>query len=195
MLAGIRRKPEPASVSDYDKAKMRWTEVSSARNAVAHNIRRRHLAQSIAFYNEASQDRTARVREIAGADYIRLATRRPEEFARETRELEFQFEESAAAFAAEVDAWNSARRTESNRIARELQPSHRNAVKEIAAALESLSRAIGSERAVRAEFARLAPEPVSALLPGMSPTIGTLGEWASQPAQWSRSARKNGYLQ
>ena len=78
-----------------------------------------------------------------------------------SRQLGYEIEDSAKAFQAERDAFNEAVRTESNRIATELAPTHKAAVRRIATAIEELSRAVTAERAVREEFARLAPEQTS----------------------------------
>jgi hypothetical protein len=83
-------------------------------------------------------------------------------------------------------------------IALEMQPRHRAAVKSISMAIESLSRAIAAEEAVRYDFASRAPQTISTspLLPNYSDDLGTikLGVWEQSGKVGARSTRRRNNL-
>jgi hypothetical protein len=78
-----------------------------------------------------------------------------------------------------------------------LQPKHRAAVKQLAAAVEALSAAITAEREVRDEMqaSGLAANG-SGYLSDCSSQLGTgtLDEWSSRASAWARDMRRLGVL-
>ena len=126
--------------------------------------------------------------------FSRRRARRPKTWKMRSGSSATRSRTSAKAFQAERDAFNEAVRTESNRIATELAPTHKAAVRRIATAIEELSRAVTAERAVREEFARLAPEQTSARS-ALDGIWGSLADPNGMLSNWARTARKLGYLE
>lgn len=179
--------------SGFEAARRRYEQRTLPYLTMLEEERALAIAISLAAnYQDADADRCAAARVIA-AKYRKIAERQPEEARRRLEQIRYDIEEAAPQYRAEVDAWNAAKRDETNRIARELVPAHRAAVEAIGKAFEELSQAIESERTVRAELVRRAPEPASALLPDASPAIGVLAEWDSAPSTWARKIRNLGF--
>ena len=88
--------------------------------------------------------------------------------------------------------WERAQRSETNRVAVGLQDGHRVAVREIATALEALSRAVAGEREIHDELRRLAPMPESPNLPNMHGDLldAAVSEWGSTAWRWARRLQK-----
>jgi hypothetical protein len=155
-----KQKPDPPTA--WETAQARFRAAQETRSELVRSKEARELALSLARNPIAAKsDRVDDARKKA-APFLKTAARRPEVLEDEIRQLGYEIEDSAKAFQAERDAFNEAVRTESNRIATELAPTHKAAVRRIATAIEELSRAVTAERAVREEFARLAPEQTSA---------------------------------
>jgi hypothetical protein len=181
-------------MSDWDAAKARYTEKRAERERLETERRSLETALSLARNSQdADTDRCSAARQIAG-EYRRLAERRPEIVEAKLRQVTYELEDGAAEFQRETDVFNAAMRTESNRVARELQPTHREAVAGIISAVEALSRAVAAEREVRAEFYKRSPEPESALLPIVDGPFGALGEFNSLLSGYVRHVRRLGFL-
>jgi hypothetical protein len=192
MLARLTRQAE--TITEWQAAQARYRSATEERSKLLAELRSLELAASLANNpSDAQSPRTDAARRDA-AEYLALAKRRPETVAEKIRDLTYMIEDGAAAYRNEVDLYHAAMRAESNRVAAELAPAHRDTVRRVAKAIEELSRATAAERNVRAEFSRRAPEQVSARLPPLDGCWGTLGEWGSILSAWARTARKLGYL-
>lgn len=136
-----------------------------------------------------------RIREAAGEERLELARKKPRRALQRLEDARDDRDKFTAKYAAAAEAWAAAKRRETNRIARELQPQHRAAVQAIAKALEELSLAIFAERECRQELARRAPETQSAYLPDCTPpAIGALGDVGSPASAWAKQMRKLGVI-
>lgn len=175
MLRFARSPTPPPDPADFAKARDRHRSAIAKHQRLLERIEGMSIALAAGLGERKPPAHLAeRAAEFMGMRRPKLA----EEFAAAHDELAafkpwFQ-EESAA--------WQAALRHETDRVARDLQPQHRAAVKAITAAVESLSVAVAAEREVRAELERRAPLPQSAYLPDMSTGFSTLDEVGS--ASW-----------
>ena len=188
--------PDPLAPSaEYLAAVAHYREISERHAELFNAESGMRLARSMA----ASGD-NKRVPEKLRATahpYIKLARKRPEKISENLLDVQDELAEFLPIFFAETEAIAAAKRRETNRLAGLLQPRHRAAVREMASALEQLSRATEAEREVRAELARRAPLPTSPNLPDLSGELllGCMFEHDGRLWSWARHIRKLGILQ
>jgi hypothetical protein len=125
---------------------------------------------------------------------MRDAEKRPERLATTEADTLERLEVMEKNLDDESQAIAAARRRETDRLALELQPRHREACHEIGRALEALSLATVAEREARDELRRRAPLRESKYLPDMSSDllVGCLGDRESPAWRWRRTAHKVG---
>ena len=180
---------EPA-VSDFETAKARWKKIAGKRREML--ARHEGMAAALSLTSGESTRNVAQSVRDQAAPYLDLAGRRRRKLIGQIEDLVEEIEEFTRKNQDENEIWQAARRRETSRLAGELQPRHRAAVKAMAKALEALSLAMSDEIEVRADLARVAPERDSAKLPDCSTglAIGTLADWRSPASEWARNVRK-----
>ena len=187
-----RKAAEPAEpvLSEYQTAKARWAEIDGKFRELVEREEGIKLAVSLA--KSPDEKRVPQHLRDRAAPFMKLAQGRMFKRTRVLEALEDEILELAPKRAEESELWQQARRAETSRIALELQPRHRAAVKKIAALIENLSRAMEVESDVRAELARTAPEPESGYLPNCigGLNFGMLSEWGSPASQWAQGMRQ-----
>jgi hypothetical protein len=194
VLPRTSKSPDLSLSTAFLEKAAHWALIRDARNGDLEELRAQETGASLARNpDDAESDRCSAARAIAGS-FFDLARRRPEEVQASIRTLRRKIEDETLPYIREYDAWNMARRRETDRLAKLFEPKHRAAVEMIADALEALTAAIEAERSVRGELARVAPEPDSRFLPVLSPDIGILTDLNSTAAGWARYARQLGYL-
>ena len=173
MLARKTEADPLAPSARYRRAYARWSKGARRRNELTAKIDGIKLALSLTRYPGDATRVAVHLKEQA-APYFKAAEDHPKKLARELAATVKDHDELRAREApVETDRWEAERRLETNRIARELQPAHRDAARDLAAAVEALSEAIHAERAVRAELRVRAPLAESAYLPDLGRTLGT----------------------
>jgi hypothetical protein len=193
MLA--RRKTEPPpKLSPYETACQRWRGFDAKRKELIERIDGMRLAYSFARSEDMTQVPAHLVEKAK--PFMIEARRRPARLVENISELEDERAEQASVIQAERELHQAAQRAETNRIANELQPRHKAAVKAMAAAMEKLSQAIADEREVREELKKSAPLPNSAKLPDLFSDllVGTLADWGSPMWKWAKKVRDLGAL-
>ncbi len=191
MVAMTMTKPKTKpTMVDFEAATARWAEVDAKRRALVERLDGMELA-----LNYARNGVDKRVPEAirAKADpYFNLANGNPRKLAGEIDDVGYEIAENNTEYGAERELYQAAARRETARLAKELQPRHREAVQAIAGALESLSRALEQESDIRSELTQTAPEATSAYLPNCSGFLafGSLADWNSPASQWARQMRK-----
>ncbi|CAN7313159.1 hypothetical protein LJR220_001662 [Bradyrhizobium sp. LjRoot220] len=130
------------------------------------------------------------------AELLRQIERNPRRVQMELEDVTDKILESQPEYSAEHELLEQAKRLEAGRIAALFRGRHVTAVRSLISAVEQLSQAIESERAVRREFARVSPEPVSAALFDWSSDLRgmSLLEWHSVAATWARRIRQSDIL-
>ena len=195
-MISLKRKPRTAEpVSEFDAAKARWIEATAKHRELVERAEAMELA--LKFTSEDAVGRAPQhLREKAGP-FLKLAAKRRPKVIEQLADTEVEIEDSTPMYQVDRDLYQAACRRETSRIARDLQPRHRAAVKAIATALEALSLAIEEETTTRAELAHVAPERVSAHLPDCSHdlVVGTLADWNSPASAWARRMRKLSVLE
>ncbi|WP_024577964.1 MULTISPECIES: hypothetical protein [unclassified Afipia] len=179
-------------VAEFESAKARWLPVKAKLAAMESYLKA--LRTVVAF--EAASDferkgpRLAHMRAAIAAAFPDGPPRRG--LAALIEKAEGELEDFHAVVADERDRFQIAVQAESTRIGERLQPAHLAATQDIAAALETLTRAIAAADAIRAEFASSAPEPTSALLPDVTAELrqSRLDVWNSSAASWARRLRE-----
>ena len=196
-MLSTKTKPKPAehAVPDFEAAKARWAEIDVKRRKLLEQSDGIRLAQN---YARSGVDKRVPEAIRAKADpYLKLAKRSPQKMAQQLEDVLYAIEDFDPKFQVERDLYQAACQRETSRVALDLQPRHRAAVKEIVKAIEALSRAMTDEIETRAELARTAPDTSSAYLPNCVAglTIGTLADWNSQASEWARRMRRIGVLE
>lgn len=186
----LKTKPAEPVLSDFATARARWAEIDGKFRELVEREEGIRLAVSLA--RSPDEKRVPQHLRDKAAPFMKLAQGRKFKLTRVLEALEDEIAELTPKRAEESDLWQAARRYETSRIARELQPRHRVAVKKVAKAIEALSLAMEEEMAVRAELTRTAPEPESAYLPNCvgGLNLGTLTEWGSPVSQWAQGMRQ-----
>ncbi len=193
--ADVTDAPDPLAPSEeYQTAQAHYAEVSAKHREMRARDEGLRLAISIAASGEGKRV-PSHLHEKA-RPFKKLAVKRPEKVADLLADVRDEIEEHTPIYFAANEAIAAAKRRETNRLACELQPRHRAAVKAMAAALEALSRAMEHEIGARAELARLAPQPTSPNLPDMSGELGTgmMFEHDGIMWLWARRVRQLGIL-
>ena len=188
-MLSTKTKPKTA-VPDFATAKARWAEIDAKHRDLIE--RRDGIQLALSFSKSGLDKRTPEALVAKARPFLDQARGRPRTLARQLTKLEDEIEDLTTKVQVELELWQAARRQETGRIARDLQPRHRAAIKEIAKAVEALSRAMTEELDTRAELARTAPEQTSAYLPNCigGLVIGTLVDWNSPASEWARAMRE-----
>lgn len=194
MLKPKTAKPAEPVLSEFQIAKARWAEIDGKFRELIERQEGINLAVSLA--RSPDEKRVPQNLRDRAAPFMKLAQGRKSKLTRVLEALEDEIADLTPTRAEESELWQAARRHETSRIARELQPRHRAAAKKIASAVESLSRAMAEEMEVRAELRRTAPELESSYLPDCSAglELGLVSDWGSPVALWAQSMRKLGIL-
>ena len=188
--AMLKPKTAEPEVPDFAIAQTRWTEVRDKdREMIEH---REGIKLALTFAKGGVGRQTPQNLRDQAEPFLALAKRRPRQLADQLDDLIDEIEDFAPKLGVEHELYQAARWRETNRLAGELQPRHRAAVKGMAKALEALSLAMTDEIEIRAELARKAPERESAKLPDCSSglLVGTLADWNSAASEWARTVRK-----
>ncbi len=190
MLATKTKPKAESAVPDFQTAKARWAEVDAKHREMIERLEGMKLA--VSFAKSGIAKRTPQTLRDQADPYMKLATGRPDKMASQYNDLVEDIADFTPKLQVERELWQTACRGETGRIARDLQPRHRAAVKRIAKAMEALSLAMADEMDIHAELARTAPEPSSAYLPNCVAelTIGTLADWNSPASHWARRMRE-----
>ena len=186
----LKQKIAEPPVPDFETVRARWTEFRDKdRDLIA---RHEGIKLALTFAKGGVDDRAPQHLRDKAEPYLALAKRRPRVLANQLEDVVDEIEDFKPKLGVEHELWQAARRRETNRLAGEMQPRHRAAVKAMAKALEALSVAMTDETEIRAELARVAPERESAKLPNCSDglRVGTLADWNSPASEWARNVRK-----
>lgn len=186
----LKPKIDPAD-AEFESAKTAWTEAQTKHRELHDRLEAMELARSLASAPGAKPAMPDHLRKRA-KPFLKLATRNREKLVRDIADLKYACEDFQPIYVAAHEAWEFAQNELTNRIAIGLQDVHQAAVKQIAEALESLSRAIAAEREVHAELGRLAPKSMSGYLPNMSNELWdfAVSEWGSKAWRWAKRARE-----
>lgn len=187
----LKLKTAEAGAPDFATAKARYDKALAEYEAKREAVENARAA--LLWENTADSDRPSlapAIRERAKAAYPKFLPRRSK-IIHEAESAADTFADAEPAYQVERELYLAAARRETARIAQELQPRHRTAVRAIATALEALSRALEAEGEVRAELAATAPESSSAYLPDCSSFLafGSLVPWDSPASVWARHMR------
>ena len=190
MLKTMTKPEAETAMSDFDAAEARWKEVRDKDRELTERHEAMRLALSLTF--DGSGKRAPEHLREKAKPFLKLAAKRRGKLTDQIADVEDEIDDFKPKLMVENELWQAARRRETNRLAGDLQPRHKVAVKSIATALEALSIAIEEETTTRAALARVAPEPESALLPNCSHDllVGTLTDWNSPASAWARRMRK-----
>ena len=190
MLATKSKPKTDSADAEFESAKAAWTEAQTKHGDLHDRLEAMRLARSLAA-NPVSHPRMPEHLQKKAKPFMKLAARNREALAREIADLEYEAEDFQPMYVAVNEAWEIAQNEKTNRIAISLQDRQRNAVKEIAGALESLSRALAVEREVHEELRRRAPKPTSGYLPNMHMDLRefAVSEWGSTAWRWAKRAR------
>lgn len=185
--------PQPSALSEFEAAKKRWSEVTATDRELREKRDAILLARSLASSPTTTMPKPQQQR---AAPYRKLAAKSPGRLAAALEDVETEIEAHAPIMDAAREAWAAAQRREANRIAAELQPRQRDAVRRMADALEALSRAIEDEAEIHDEFRQRAPLPTSALLPNIGGEFADLavGRQFSRGWLWAHRVNKLGVL-
>ena len=194
MKTKTKQKTEAADsgAPDFSSAKVRYEKASAEYNGLREAVENTKAA--FLWENTSDADRASlapAIRERARAAFPKFLPRRAK-LTRQAEDAAEALEDATPKYEIERELWAAACRRETERVALELQPRHRAAVKAIAKALEALSLAMAEETETRAELARTAPEPVCAYLPNCSGFLafGSLAAWDSPASVWARHMRQ-----
>lgn len=194
MLRPLPQEPVPALATAHDA----YQQVRMTRREWIREADRRRLGINLSrMPAEKPSARITTVESEAG-EYLVLARRNPRKAEAELNLLLDKIDDIEPAYTTAKVAYDAACSIESRRIAEELLPRHRHAVRVVNELLEKLFVALKAEVEVRDEFQRTSPTPwPSQLLPDMSSTFKRalwLDHRDSNAAIWQREARSKGLL-
>ena len=190
MLSTLAKKTTEPAVSEFEAAEARWKEFRDKDRELIE--REEGLKLALASSSSSGIDDRMPQHLRDRAEQIAQGVRRPQELNALLERVHDEIADFKPKLSEEYETYQAARRRETNRLAGELQPRHRSAVKAMAKALEALSLAMTEEIDTRAELVRVAPEHLSSKLPDCSTglLVGTLADWNSPASEWARAMRK-----
>lgn len=189
----LSRKQDVASVaeagSEFEAAEARWDEINGTHTELVEREEAMRLALSLAV--SKNTDRVPQHLRDKAAPHLKLAQRRRPKLIDALADLTEEIQDHNPVAHAAREEWERAQRAETNRIALGLQGRHRSAVKEIATALEALSRAIAAEQDCHDELRRQAPKPTSPNLPDLHSDFHDMAvsQWGSTAWHWAKCVR------
>ncbi len=181
-----------APSKQYLAAERHWRELDAARARLISEIEGGKLALSLSRSPGGAGRVPERLKKLQ-EPYLKLAEDDPENLAERIKRAHRDLGALRDGKASDsFEVWQGAQRRETNRIAKLLQPAHREAVVKMVKAVEALSQAIIAERAVLAELAERAPLGQSMFLPdfGCELHVGTLADYDSPLWRWARRVRE-----
>ena len=133
----LKQKTAEPPVPDFETARARWTEFRDKDRDLTD--RHEGVKLALTFAKGGVGNLTPQHLRDKAEPYLKLAKRRPRMLAAQLDDLLDEIEDFKPKLGVEHELYQAARRRETNRLAGELQPRHRAAIKAMAKALESLS--------------------------------------------------------
>lgn len=192
MPALKQTKPESSAL---ENAMTEFNRIQEKREKLFQSLEGMKLARSFSVTSGKLSDVEDRVPDHLkekAKPYFDMAVGRPNKLLESILDAEDSISKIAPEFIAAHENLEAEKRHETNRVAEQFQPKHRETVKRMVQALEDLSQAMADEKEVRAQFAKAAPLPTSSRLPDLSIEhfCGSITDWGSPAWEWARKIRK-----
>lgn len=183
---------EADRATEFEAAQSEFKAVQGKHMEMCGRLETMKLAQNYAGAKDITKTNAPAHLQERAKPFMKLAGRRPEKFREQIEDLWIEIEEHQPFYTRANEIWQAAMQAETARIAIELQPRHREAVRNIATAFEDLSKAIADEQALHAELKQTAPLPVSNYMPRLTDEFGDicLSVWGSRAWRWVRHVKK-----
>ena len=182
-------KHEPAEVSTFATTRERFAAVTARRRDLREKLAGAQAALALATNPPTDGEVASPVILDRARQYLAGRPAIVDRLRAEVARFEHDLADLAGEAAAATAEWRAALADESARIAAELRPKHIAAVAKIARAVEALSAAVETERALRAELGDLAGGMVDA-----GHEFGSLADFHSVLSSWNRRLLASGLL-
>lgn len=197
MKSSAALKPDPPAIdvaAEYESALATWRDVDGKMKDLHRQIERRRLARNLAAFAEIPERSKAIAADVTGL--IIASQRSPLKAASDIEALEFDLAELQPRHVAAHESYIRARGAMSAAIAQTFRERHLAATRGIVAAVDAVSAALQAEKDVRSDFAAIAPEATSCLLPDVASDLREmdLSRWDSKASIWARRVRNFGVL-